>query len=50
MRNELLDKIYAATNNGLDIILWYYPQAQGCDRPNKYFKIRSEERTASARK
>ncbi|MBR6905025.1 MAG: hypothetical protein IKN32_09260 [Bacteroidales bacterium] len=49
MRNELLDKIYAATNNGLDIILWYYPQAQGCDRPNKYFKIRSEERTASAK-
>ena len=48
MNNDLLQRIYDATNNGLDIILWYYPQAQGCDRRVKYFKIRGDERTASA--
>lgn len=48
MNNDLLQRIYDATNNGLDIILWYYPQAQGCDRPGKYFKIRSDEKHASA--
>lgn len=48
MNNDLLEKIYAATNEGLDIILYYYPQAYGCDQKGKYFKIRSDERTASA--
>ncbi|MBR0240989.1 MAG: hypothetical protein IJQ54_00535 [Kiritimatiellae bacterium] len=48
MNNDLLQKIHDATNDGLDIILYYYPQAHGCDRPGKYFKIRSDERTASA--
>ena len=48
MNNDLLEKIYAATNDGLDIILYYYPQAYGCDRPNRYFKIRSDEKHASA--
>lgn len=48
MNNDLLQKIYDATNNGLDIILYYYPQAYGCDRPGKYFKIRSDEKHASA--
>lgn len=46
--NQLSDKIYDATNRGLDIILYYYPQAHGCDRKGKYFKIRGDEKTASA--
>ncbi len=48
METKLSDKIYAATNKCLDIILYYYPQAAGCDRKGKYFKIRGDERTASA--
>lgn len=48
MKDSLLDKIYAETNNGLDIILSYYPQATGCDRKGKFFKIRGDEKTASA--
>ena len=48
MQESLLQKIYDATNNGLDIILYYYPQAQGCDQRGKFFKIRGDEKTASA--
>ena len=29
--------IYAASNNGLDIILYYYPQASGCVDNKKHF-------------
>lgn len=40
---DLLQKIYDATNAGLDIILGYYPQAaDSIDRPNKGFSIRKE--------
>ncbi len=40
---DLLQKIYDATNAGLDIILSYYPQAaDSIDRPNKGFSIRKE--------
>ena len=48
MNDGLLQRIYDATNKGLDIILYYYPQAQGCDKKGKYFKIRGDEKTASA--
>ena len=38
-----LSKIYAATNDGLDIILYYYPQAEKSVRkPNQPFKLREE--------
>ena len=47
-QDSLLQKIYDATSKGLDIILYYYPQANGCDRKGKYFKIRGDEKTASA--
>lgn len=48
MKEDLLQKIYDATDNGLDIILYYYPQAKGPDgNLRKNFKIRPE-RTASA--
>ena len=48
MKEDLLKKIYDATDNGLDIILYYYPQAKGPDgNLRKTFKIRPE-RTASA--
>lgn len=48
MNDSLLDKIYDKTNKGLDIILSYYPQAHGCDRKGKFFKLRGDEKTASA--
>ena len=38
----------AATDGGLQIILDYYPQAKDCAWTNKKFKLRSDERTASA--
>lgn len=47
MKDGLLQKIHEATDGGLDIILYYYPQARGCDRPGKKFKAR-DENTASA--
>ena len=41
--------IYAASNDGLDIILYYYPQAEGCvTEPKKKFKRRLDEDDASA--
>lgn len=40
---DILGEIYRATNDGLDIILSYYPQAaDSVDRPNKGFSIRRE--------
>ena len=48
MNNDLLQKIYDATDDGLDIILYYYPQAKDNEgKLKKYFKLR-DERTASA--
>ncbi|MCT4636215.1 MAG: hypothetical protein N4A72_00770 [Bacteroidales bacterium] len=42
--------ILSATNGGLDIILHYYPQAQkALETFRKEFKIRDNEKTASAR-
>ncbi len=41
--------IYAASRDGLDIILYYYPQAEGCvTEPKKKFKRRLDEDDASA--
>ena len=40
--------IYAATHDGLDIILYYYPQAEGCVDNKKKFKRRPDEDDASA--
>lgn len=48
MQDSLLDRIYDATEKGLQIILYYYPQAMGCDKPGKKFKARPDEKTASA--
>ena len=40
---DILQRIYDATNSGLDIILSYYPQAaDSVDRANKGFSIRKE--------
>ncbi len=45
MKQRILD----ATNGGLDIILYYYPQAREViDGRSKMFKVRPSERTASA--
>ncbi len=46
--DSLLHRIYDATNKGLDIIIYYYPQAHGCDQRGKFFKLRGDEKTASA--
>lgn len=40
--------IYAATRDGLDIILYYYPQAAECIDTKKHFKRRLDETDASA--
>lgn len=40
--------IYNATHDGLDIILYYYPQAEGCVDNKKKFKRRPDEDDASA--
>ena len=40
--------IYAASHEGLDIILYYYPQAEGCVDNKKKFKRRPDEDDASA--
>lgn len=42
------EDIYAATHDGLDIILSYYPQAEGCVDNKKKFKRRPDEDDASA--
>ena len=48
MDNNILQQIYDVTHQGLDIVLHYYPQAHGCDQKNKFFKLRGDEKTASA--
>ena len=49
MKESLITKLYEATDKGLEIILYYYPQAKDCvSGQNKLFKIRAEERTPSA--
>ena len=45
---QLIDDLMAATDGGLQIILDYYPQAKDCVGTTKKFKLRSDERTASA--
>lgn len=42
------EQIWQATDGGLDVILKYYPQASGCINNHKKFKMRGEEKTASA--
>ena len=42
------EDIYKVTNNGLDIILHYYPQARDCVGTNRHFKRRPSEDDASA--
>ena len=37
------EDIYKVTNNGLDIILHYYPQARDCVGTNRHFKRRPSE-------
>lgn len=43
-----INDIYKNSNNGLDIILHYYPQAADCVGTNKKFKKRANEDDASA--
>jgi len=38
-----LEDIYSATRNGLDIILYYYPQAKDCVDTKKPFCLRNEK-------
>ena len=47
--DSLLQRIYDATNDGLDIIYYYYPQAHGCDQKGKYFKINGRLKNAEIR-
>ncbi|HCC51465.1 MAG TPA: hypothetical protein DEQ30_04915 [Porphyromonadaceae bacterium] len=43
------EDLYKKTNNGLDIIYYFYPQARECvEGIAKHFKKRSDERTPSA--
>lgn len=43
-----VEKLYAATRNGLDIILHYYPQANEVVGTKNKFRARPSEKTASA--
>ena len=43
------EKLYAATDCGLDIIAMHYPQARECAKTNQSFRMRASERTPSAR-
>lgn len=43
------EKLYAATDCGLDIIAMHYPQARECAKTNQPFRMRASERTPSAR-
>jgi hypothetical protein len=43
------EDLYAKTNNGLDIIFYFYPQAREClSSRQKHFRIREEDHTPSA--
>ena len=39
------EDIYKVTNNGLDIILHYYPQARDCVGTNRHFKRRPDRKS-----
>jgi hypothetical protein len=44
-----IEDLYAKTQNGLDIIFYYYPQARECHSGHaKHFRIRAEDHTPSA--
>lgn len=43
-----IERLYAATNDGLSIIELHYPEAGECARHNKPFRFRPGERTPSA--
>ena len=44
-----IEDIYAKTNNGLDIIFFFYPQARECHSGRqKHFRIRESDKTPSA--
>lgn len=45
---DKIEAILSATNYGLDIILRYYPQAAEALARKKHFKLREDEKTASA--
>ena len=42
------DQLYAATNNGLDIIALHFPEAPRCAKTKEHFRYRRSERTPSA--
>lgn len=42
------EKLYAATSDGLDILALHYPEVREAARTKKPFKVRPDERTASA--
>lgn len=46
--SNLSEQLYNATNNGLDIIYYYYPQARDVEGKNDKFRIRSSDKTPSA--
>lgn len=49
MNDDLIQRINDATQGGLDIILWLCPDAAKCiDGRDKHFKLRADEKTASA--
>ena len=43
-----VEDILAKTNGGLDVIAFYYPEAAEASRTKKKFKLRPDEKTASA--
>lgn len=43
-----IDKLYGATNQGLDIILHYYPQAREVVGTKNKFRVRPQDKTPSA--
>ena len=43
-----IDNIYKATNDGLDILLSYYPQAKDVVGTKNKFRARPDEKTPSA--
>ena len=43
-----IDNIYKATNDGLDILLFYYPQAKDVVGTKNKFRARRDEKTPSA--
>ena len=48
MLNSPLDRLLDATNSGLDIITWYFPDAAKCTDGKRKFRLRAGEHTPSA--